>query len=542
MFGVPSRTLRDRVLGHIDAGNYCMGGETLFTRDEEETLVEHVETLAELGYGYTNVRLQQLAGELAFDLGKKKINKAMSNNWLAGFLRRWNDRLSSVNPRKLESTRAKCATPEVLDKYFENLKQVLTENDLLDKPQFIYNLDETGLQPEHRPPNIVANPRTKPQAITSPRSTTTTLIACENALRNSLPPYFVFKGKRWNPDLMKGATAGAKGVLSESGWSNGEIFQDYLKTHFIPYVRPTQASSQPILLIYDGHSSHKTPQLISWAKEQGLILFVLPAHSSHLLQPLDVSIFGPFKNYYYSECSTYMHQHLGQTITKYEICSIACRAYLKAMTPLNIQAGFRKTGIYPLRKEVISPEKLIPCESFREDKPIEKVKAMKAGKDAVGEFLRIKEERQQREMCSTCICGKKKVQKPNAAGTAITGDKYMEELEEYEKNKTINKAKATQKTMPLDSPKPSTSGNNINRTKPVTVDSDTDFDDEETNESDVCCVCKKSSPPAIHELPALKIVNWAQCDNCMHWVHLAFCTSTRVVRRHSTFLCPHCTQ
>lgn len=300
MFGIPPQTLRDRVLGHIDANNYCMGGETLFTRDEEETLVDHVETLAELGYGYSNVRLQQLAGELAFDLGKKKKTSPLSNNWLAGFLRRWKDRLSSVNPRKLESTRAKSTTPEVLASYFSNLKEVLTENDLLDKPQFIYNIDETGLQPEHRPPNVIANPKSKPQAITSPRSTTTTLIACANALGNSLPPYFVFKGKRWNPDLMKGATAGAKGALSDSGWSNGEIFQEYLRTHFIPHVRPAPNSSQPILLIYDGHSSHKTQKLITWAKEQGLVLFVLPAHSSHLLQPLDVSIFGPFKNYYYA--------------------------------------------------------------------------------------------------------------------------------------------------------------------------------------------------------------------------------------------------
>ena len=38
---------------------------------------------------------------------------------------------------------------------------------LNDKPQCIYNLNETGLQPEHRPPNVIAPLNSKPQAIVS---------------------------------------------------------------------------------------------------------------------------------------------------------------------------------------------------------------------------------------------------------------------------------------------------------------------------------------------------------------------------------------
>ena len=71
MFGVPSQTLRDRILDHVDPEKYCMGGETMFSNEEEQTLVAHVETLVELGYGYTNVRLQQLAAELALELRQK---------------------------------------------------------------------------------------------------------------------------------------------------------------------------------------------------------------------------------------------------------------------------------------------------------------------------------------------------------------------------------------------------------------------------------------------------------------------------------------
>jgi len=64
------------------------------------------------------------------------------------FLGRWKIRLSSVKPRKLDSARARLSTPEKVAKYYEKLEAVLTLNNLHDKPQHIYNLDETDLQPE----------------------------------------------------------------------------------------------------------------------------------------------------------------------------------------------------------------------------------------------------------------------------------------------------------------------------------------------------------------------------------------------------------
>ena len=119
----------------------------------------------------------------------------MSNKWLYAFLKRWKDDIASLKPRQLESFRAKSSTPDIIETHFNNLKTVMEKNALMNKPQHIYNLDETGIQPEHRPSNVIADPTCKPQAITSPKSTTTTVIGCANALGNSIPPFFVFKGK-----------------------------------------------------------------------------------------------------------------------------------------------------------------------------------------------------------------------------------------------------------------------------------------------------------------------------------------------------------
>lgn len=470
-----------------------------------------------------------------------------------------------MRPRSLDTNRAKSSAPEKVDTYYKNLDDILEKYDLRDKPQFIYNIDETGIQPEHRPPNVIAPVGSKPQAITSPRSTTTTVIGCANATGNSVPPFFIFKGKRYNPDLMKGATPGAHAVMSDSGWSNADIFQEYLKTQFIPNVRGGCADDQKILLICDGHTSHVSKSVIEWANSKNVILFILPAHTSHLLQPLDVSIFSPFKTYYYSECATYMRNKIGQTVTRYQMCQLACTAYMKAMTPQNIVAGFRKTGIYPIAKDIVPKEKLFPSESFTDSTPVEKVTAIKAGKEALERYLLLKAER---KMNCCCDCHETPQSsnktpstsnsKPNPGGKAITEEEFVNAVEAHEKDKenappSKKNVKKTTKRQPsalskcsqpkkprVSSQKPSTSGLHTNRVD--NNDSDTDLSDTEHayDESQDCCVCKQFSPPNLNLRPYLKLVSWADCDRCGHWVHLGFCTKQYVVRLNDTFYCPHC--
>jgi len=284
-----------------------------------------------------------------------------------------------------------------------------------------------------------------PQAFTSPKSTTTTVIGCANALGNSIPLFFVFKGKRCNPDLMKGGCTGAAGTLSETGWSNGEVFRHYLEHHFLSFAKPTPSSNQLILLIYDGHTSHNRPETIKWAREHEIVLFVLPAHSSHLLQPLDVAISGPFKKHYYSECSQFLSRHMGQNITKYNICTLACRAYLKALTPANIQSGFRKTGIYLLKTDVNQPEKMWKISGKGSGK---KVKAIKAKPEAVTKYLNDKEEQirkiaeQDNNDCQCSFQMKRRVsERPNASCKAITDDSFFSDMTNYLEQKSHNTIK-----------------------------------------------------------------------------------------------------
>ena len=55
-YGVPAQTLRDRILGKVHIDSYW-GKTSLFSHDEEESLVDHLEELARIGYGLNRSQL-----------------------------------------------------------------------------------------------------------------------------------------------------------------------------------------------------------------------------------------------------------------------------------------------------------------------------------------------------------------------------------------------------------------------------------------------------------------------------------------------------
>ena len=155
----------------------------------------------------------------------------------------------------MSEQRAKSASKESLNNYFIELNKIMLKYDLKDKLQHIYNLDEKGINTEYRPQNVVAGKGYHPQTVMGERTKTVTVIGAGNALGSQIPPYFIFLGQRMLPDLMEGKIYFADGTVTQSGWSNTDVFTTYLQQHFLKYVQGRD-ESQPILVLYDGHKSH----------------------------------------------------------------------------------------------------------------------------------------------------------------------------------------------------------------------------------------------------------------------------------------------
>ena len=101
----------------------------------------------------------------------------------------------------------------------------------------------------------------------------------------------------------------------------------------------------PILLILDGHGSHYQPELIVYAKKNGVVLFCLPLHATHESQPLDTSVFKPLKQNSQNACIVFVQANPGKVIIKYTFSALN-RAWSKTM-------GFKRSGIYPFNPKAI---------------------------------------------------------------------------------------------------------------------------------------------------------------------------------------------
>ena len=106
---------------------------------------------------------------------------------------------------------------------------------------------------------------------------------------------------------------------------------------FIPQTDPGDDSAR--LLIMDGHSSHETTEFMFKCLEFNIYLLFLPAYSSHVLQPLDLSIFSPLKATYQKELNL-LGSLLDSVLTgKRNFLLCYYRAREAAITVSNIQAG-----------------------------------------------------------------------------------------------------------------------------------------------------------------------------------------------------------
>ena len=80
-----------------------------------------------------------------------------------------------------------------------------------------------------------------------------------------------------NGRIMIGAPPESIGVACESVWMNAETFLQWLQ-HFQQHVHSPAA--RPVLLILDGHGSHKDLKVIEYARDNHIHILHSSSHNS----------------------------------------------------------------------------------------------------------------------------------------------------------------------------------------------------------------------------------------------------------------------
>lgn len=104
------------------------------------------------------------------------------------------------------------------------------------------------------------------------------------------------------------------------------------------------------ILFLDGHVSHISLRAVEYAEAHHLLIFQLPSHSSHLLQPLDLCGFGSVKRAFTEELTKFSNEH-GYGASKEDMCSLIYSAVTTGLSVVNVKASFAAAGIGPFNPQ-----------------------------------------------------------------------------------------------------------------------------------------------------------------------------------------------
>jgi hypothetical protein len=240
------------------------------------------------GPGHTNTLLAKR--------GRNLPPQQVEKNWVSRFIDRHPELKTRWN-RKFHSQRAKCEDPHTINAWFQ----------LLQGTRLLYGIKDAGIYNFRRDRiyngcycniKMVISADTIGRAIVVQPGNRewVTVIEGINTAGYAIPSYMILAGKvhqsNWYQDLPADWTI----AVSDNGWTTDQLGFEWIK-HFNTHTEYRTKGTHR-LLILDGHSSHSTPEFDRYCTTNKITTLCMPAHTSHLLQPLGVSCFSPLKRSY----------------------------------------------------------------------------------------------------------------------------------------------------------------------------------------------------------------------------------------------------
>jgi len=362
--GIPPSTLERRVNGKVAGTSHTSGRPTALSSSEEDELCHLLKLMSQRGFPLSERQVRDLATDYAIKNGisafQQSKGKCAGYYWLCGFLQR-HPELKVKKPEGLSAARAQAVNEHKVNDWFGTLKGLMEDCDIFQRPTHIWNLDESGLQDVFQSRRAVGETG-KPlyQLQAAEKGDTTTIVPVFNAVGTVATVMVIFKGARLKPDLYSGMPSGMILRCSKDGWINKELFLD-LGRKFVQFLTSNNQTPGKHILLLDGHGSHLyNVEFLELMKQNNVEVYCFPPHTSHILQPADISLFKSLKSHWHTEGLEFTRKTGGKKVGRNHFFEVFVPAWLKSATVENIQSGFRRSGIFPFNPDAVPKNVFLP--------------------------------------------------------------------------------------------------------------------------------------------------------------------------------------
>jgi DDE superfamily endonuclease/helix-turn-helix, Psq domain/Tc5 transposase DNA-binding domain len=379
-WGVPRTTLYNRLHGH-ESRKEAYSGLQRLSPAQEERLTKWILIQNDIGLPPTHAQIRQFTQRI---LAIKGDHQPLGKRWIQAFLKR-NPSIRTQKSYSRESARINGATTEVIRPWFNHFFNPEIQ---AIKPEHRYNMDEAGIMEGLGVNGLVVGSAEKHsiQRKTPGSRAWTSFLECISATGVPLPPLVMFKGKsvqqQWFPEDLR-PFQGWEFTATDNGWTTDKTAVEWLEKIFIPLTQPSRPEEKR-LLVLDGHGSHETTDFMYLCFQHNIHLLYLPPHTSHVLQPLDLSVFSSLKHSYRKEIGFLSNLMDSSPIGKQNFLICYQKARRDALTISNIKSGWKASGLWPVSSAKPLMSRLL-LENSNQAK--EKVSEIQSTPYSVGQLL-----------------------------------------------------------------------------------------------------------------------------------------------------------
>ncbi|GBP22503.1 hypothetical protein EVAR_78681_1 [Eumeta japonica] len=324
--------------------------------NEEQKIVDWILFRAQRGLPVTKTELLDSVEQYVKLLKKETpfIDNRPSRHWYEGFRKR-HPQLAIRKPQNLTHSRAAVTNDDLKD-WFEEQGKYLQEKQLTKiPPKRIFNCDETyvSLFPPSEKVLLDKGSRSAYKVVDSKKEGFTVLFMY-SADGDRAQPMLMFPYKTEVPQkIVKNCPEGWGVGLSDNGWMTAESFYEYITNVFYPWL-VKQGTEFSIVIYLDNHSSHMTMPLVTFCREKGIELIGLVPNSTHIMQPLDISFFHPFKETWKKAVPRWKNSKNIARVKKEDFPLVLEFALKNMKEEKNtVISGFKAAGLYPFDSSAV---------------------------------------------------------------------------------------------------------------------------------------------------------------------------------------------